>query len=276
MPGGQLTRAVRVENYPGFPDGIPGHELIERMRKQARGMGVHFAEGNVEKFSVHSDGIKVCQGSSGEWRSKTVVVAVGSRERTLGIPGEAALSGGRGVGVCATCDGFFYRDRDVAVIGGGDTACEEALFLTRFCSTVTLVHRRNQLRASPILVEKVLCHPKIKVLLETVPLRFVAGNDGHLSSVELQTIPTQKSFVLECRAVFVAVGHHPNTEIFADCLPMDGDGFLKPLSPLSVETCVPGVFVAGDCVDRRYRQAVVAAAWGCRAATDAVAWLNRR
>lgn len=274
LTGGQLTQTTEVENYPGFPDGIQGYELIDRMKRQAERFGARFGNEEINKLTIQDNGLKKLESESKEWLAKAVIIATGNSPRRLGIPGENELYGGKGVSACATCDGAFYRGEEVCVIGGGDTACEEALFLTRFCSKVFLLHRRDTLRASKIMADRVLKHPKIEVVWNVVPKAFVSGNDGFLHSTRLQEVKTGKLLDLQCKGAFLAVGHVPNTEPFKGVLTMDEQGYILTSPQNSVETNIPGVFAAGDCVDKHYRQAVVAAGLGCQAALEAEWWLS--
>ncbi len=274
LTDGQLTQTTEVENYPGFPEGVQGYELIDRMKRQAERFGARFANEEIKKLTIQTNGLKKLESESKEWFAKSVIIATGNSPRRLNIPGENELYGGKGVSACATCDGAFYRGEEVCVIGGGDTACEEALFLTRFCSKVFLLHRRDTLRASKIMADRVLGHSKIEVVWNVVPKAFIAGGDGFLQIVQLQDVKTGKVSDLKCKGAFLAVGHLPNTEPFKGVVVMDEQGYILTTSQNSVGTNIPGVFAAGDCVDKHYRQAVVAAGLGCQAALEAERWLS--
>jgi thioredoxin reductase (NADPH) len=208
-----------------------------------------------------------------EIRTKTVIIATGASPRMTGMPGEKELYGGKGVTTCATCDGAFYRNMDVAVIGGGDSACEEALFLTRFASKVYLVHRRDALRASKIMAGRTTSHPKIQVVWDSVPVEVQGVGAGAVSGLKVKNVKTGAERVLPVKGIFVAIGHVPNTQPFAQTLDVDGNGYFKPAAGSQVKTRVPGVYVAGDCADHVYRQAVTAAGMGCQAAIEAERWL---
>ena len=205
--------------------------------------------------------------------TKSVIIATGAAPRLLGIPGEQEMYGGKGVTTCATCDGAFYRDMDVVVIGGGDSACEEALFLTRFCSSVTILHRRDQLRASKIMAERAIEHPKINVLWDTKPEEINPDAEGKVQSISITNLKTGEKEQAECKGVFIAIGHIPNTKCFDGVLPLDENGYFIPEKGSSVLTSIPGVYVAGDCADHIYRQAITAAGMGCQAAIEAERWL---
>jgi thioredoxin reductase (NADPH) len=269
QPGGQLTTTDHIENFPGFPKSISGYELVMNMRQQAERFGAHFLSEVVKKVAFTAQEKQMtCDGTT--LLAKAVILATGASARTLGIPGEKEFYGGKGVSTCATCDGAFYRHRDVAVIGGGDTACEDALFLTRFCSCVYLVHRRNQLRASKIMADRVMHHEKIRCLWSRIPLS-IFGKD-HVESLQLQHVETQETESIPCHGVFLAIGHVPNTSLFQKILSLDDQGYLLGKG---VETEIPGIFIAGDCADPHYRQAVTAAGMGCSAAIMAERYLSK-
>ena len=267
LPGGQLTTTTSVENFPGFPEGVDGPDLIERMHKQAEKFGSRFQYGVVEEFEPGTPHrIKV----DGIWmETKALIIASGASPRYIGIEGEKALIG-HGLTSCATCDGAFYRNVPVCVVGGGDSACEEASFLTRFASEVYLIHRRDSLRASKIMADRALANPKIKPIWNSVVTSYIT-EDGEVSGVKLKNIQDGTESDLPLKCVFVAIGHEPNTAPFRKSLQTDENGYLVQTS--GTYTNVPGVFAAGDVADHVYRQAITAAGQGCAAAIDAERWL---
>ncbi|HEX2405027.1 MAG TPA: thioredoxin-disulfide reductase [Acidimicrobiia bacterium] len=267
--GGQLMITTDVENYPGFPDGILGPELMDQFRKQAERFGARLQQVDVTEVDFDSRPLQVKVGAD-EYTADAVIVATGATAKWLGIPGEEELTG-RGVSACATCDGFFFRDQELVVVGGGDTAMEEALFLTKFASKVTIVHRRDQFRASKIMAQRVLDHEKIEVLWNTV-LTEIHGNTT-VEKVTLEDTVTGENREMPANGVFVAIGHKPNTELFAEELDLDENGYIVKSPDGSTRTDVEGVFAAGDVADHTYRQAVTAAGTGCMAAIDAERWL---
>jgi thioredoxin reductase (NADPH) len=267
--GGQLMLTTDVENYPGFADGILGPELMDQMEKQAARFGAEILSVHVTRVDLSSRPFGVWAGDQ-EWRARTVVIATGATARWLGVPGEEQLRG-RGVSACATCDGFFFRDRELIVVGGGDSAMEEATFLTRFASKVTIVHRRDEFRASKIMQERVLANPKIDVAWNREVVEIMG--DGAVTGVRLRDTVTGEASERPIDGVFMAIGHTPNTELFGEWLELDAEGYIvvqEPRTPTSIE----GVFAAGDVTDRIYRQAVTAAGQGCKAAMDAERFLE--
>ncbi len=267
--GGQLMITTDVENYPGFPDGILGPELMDQFRKQAERFGARLQQVDVTQVDFGSRPLQVKVGGD-DYTADAVIVATGATAKWLGVPGEAELTG-RGVSACATCDGFFFRDQELVVVGGGDTAMEEALFLTKFASKVTIVHRRDEFRASKIMAQRVLDHDKIEVLWNTV-LTEIHGS-ATVEKVSLEDTVTGEKREMAANGVFVAIGHKPNTELFAQELDLDENGYIVKAPDGSTRTDVDGVFAAGDVADHIYRQAVTAAGTGCMAAIDAERWL---
>ena len=275
QPGGQLTTTSEVENFPGFPEGVDGFMLMDNLRKQALKFGARIQNTYVDSVRL-DDSKKVLNAGGKTIEAKAVIIATGAAPRLLGIPGEKEMYGGMGVTTCATCDGAFYRDMDVVVVGGGDSACEEALFLTRFCSSVTILHRRDKFRASQIMAQRVVDHPKINVQWKTKPEKINPGEDGKVKSISILNLENEERSEIECKGVFIAIGHVPNTEFLNDALPRDENGYLIPKTNSSVLTSIPGVYVAGDCADHVYRQAITAAGMGCQAAIEAERWLAEK
>ncbi|GAA2085735.1 thioredoxin-disulfide reductase [Streptomyces albiaxialis] len=268
--GGALMNTTEVENFPGFQEGIMGPELMDNMRAQAERFGAELIPDDVTAVDLSGE-IKTVTDSAGTvHRAKTVIVSTGSQHRKLGLPLEDELSG-RGVSYCATCDGFFFRGQDIAVIGGGDTAMEEATFLSRFAESVTIVHRRDALRASKAMQERAFADPKIKFAWNS-EVAEIHSKEGKLSALTLKDTETGETRELPVTGLFVAIGHDPRVELFKGVLDLDEDGYLKVDAP-STRTNIPGVFAAGDVVDHTYRQAITAAGTGCSAALDAERFL---
>ncbi len=269
QPGGQLMLTTDVENFPGFPDGIMGPELMSNFRAQASRFGAEFVTAKVTDvdFSERPFTIKVGDTS---YQAKTAIVSTGAQSLMLGLPNEERLIG-HGLSTCATCDGFFFRDQEIAVVGGGDSAVEEATFLTRFASKVYLVHRRDELRASKIMCERALENPKIEILWNSQVVEI--QGDEKLSGVVLQDTVTEDTRVLDIDGLFIAIGHRPNTDLFKGHLRLKDNGYLET-QPSTSYTEVPGVFACGDVQDDYYRQAITAAGSGCMAAIDAERWLE--
>jgi thioredoxin reductase (NADPH) len=268
--GGQLTLTTEVENFPGFPDGITGPELIADMRRQAERFGTTFLTEDVMKVSLDASPYRLETASGATIETRALIVATGAKPRRLEVPGEDELWGA-GVSACATCDGFFFREKHVVVVGGGDTAMEEATFLTKFASRVTVIHRREEFRASAIMLDRARRNDRIAFELNSQVVA-VHGEGGVVSSLTLQDTLTGEQRPFACDGLFLAIGHIPNTWLFDGALETDDEGYLVVDHPSS-RTNVPGVFACGDVMDHTYRQAVTAAGTGCRAAIDAERWL---
>lgn len=268
--GGQLMLTTGVENYPGFPDGILGPELMQLFRKQAERFDAEILDADAEKVDFSKKPFRVWADGR-EYQGKTIIIATGASAKWLNVPGEEKLRG-RGVSSCATCDGAFFKGKELMVVGGGDSAMEEALFLTKFATKVTIVHRRNEFRASKIMKERVFGNPKISVMWDTT-VEEILGKQK-VEGVRLKDIKTGKTSDFRCDGVFVAIGHEPSTSIFKGQLELDQKGYI--VTKKRTMTNVEGVFAAGDVVDHRYRQAVTAAGDGCKAAMDAEKWLEEK
>ena len=268
--GGALMNTTDVENYPGFPDGVMGPELMDNLRKQAERFGAELVTDDVTEMDLTADP-KVVKVGEDVYYAKTVVLAMGSAYRVLGVPGEAELSG-RGVSWCATCDGFFFREQDIVVVGGGDTAIEEATFLTRFARSVTIVHRRDALRASKVMQQRAFSNDKIRFEWDSEVVEAV-GTDK-LEAVRLRNRVTGEEKVLAATGLFIAVGHDPRSELVKGQVDLDDEGYVVVREVHSTATNLPGVFAAGDLVDHTYRQAITAAGTGCAAALDAERYLS--
>ncbi|NME62245.1 thioredoxin-disulfide reductase [Bifidobacterium thermophilum] len=270
-PGGQLVNTTEVENFPGFPDGIMGPDLMDAMRKQAERFGAGIVYDDVVSADVQGDSKRVVLDGGDTYTARAVIVATGSQVRKLGVPGEVEYSG-RGVSYCATCDGFFFRGKPIVVVGGGDSALTEADFLSRFGSSVTVIHRRDTFRASRILVDRAEKNPKIDFRMNAVVERVNGDDESGAHSVTIRDTVTGDTTEIPANGVFVAIGHTPATEFLHGALQLDEHGYIT-VDGASTRTSVPGVFAAGDVVDGVYRQAISAAGMGCRAALDAQAYL---
>ena len=270
--GGQLMLTTDVENYPGFPDGILGPELMMKFREQAERFGAEFVTADVDRVDLSASPFGAWVGST-EYRSEALIIATGASARMLGLPSETRLLG-HGVSTCATCDGFFFREKDIAVVGGGDSAVEEALFLTKFASHVTIVHRRDELRASKIMQDRAFANPKIDFKWNSVVTDV--GGDGTVDVVHLRDTCTDDASDLDVGGLFVAIGHDPNTKLFEGQVDLDENGYVVLPQTGSTLTSVEGVFAAGDVADHVFRQAVTAAGTGCMAAIEAERWIEAR
>ena len=269
QPGGQLTTTTAVDNYPGFPEGIEGPELMDSMRLQAERFGTQFVEGEVTKVDLQERPFRIWVGEE-LYRCLSLIITTGASPKLLDLGNEESLYG-RGVSVCATCDGFFYRDREVVVVGGGDTAMEEAVFLTRFAKQVTVVHRRDSLRATPVLADRALTNKAINFKWNSAVTEIIADASG-VTGIRTRNLNTEEETEIACDGVFIAIGHQPNTELFANQLERDDGGYI--LTNNGTETNISGVFAAGDVQDQQFRQAITAAGTGCMAAIQAEGFLD--
>ena len=269
--GGQLTTTTEVENFPGFPDGVMGPELMGRMQQQAEKFGAKVEYKKVNEITRNEDGTLDLETDSRMVQSKTVIIATGAAPRYLGLENEMTLVG-HGVTSCATCDGAFYRDVPVAVVGGGDSACEEANFLTRFASKVYLIHRRDELRASKIMADRVLANEKVEPVWDSGITEYLTDEEGEVRAVNLENLKTGEKSELEVKCVFVAIGHVPNSQFVGGLVDLDENGYVLQ-NPHSTSTKTPGLYAAGDVADHIYRQAITASGQGCAAAIEAERYL---
>jgi len=273
QPGGQLTITTDVENYPGFADVVQGPWLMQQMQAQAETVGARISYDLVTSIETNTHPFKIYCDSGDVITADSIVLATGAQARWLGLESETKFNG-RGVSACATCDGFFYREKDVVVVGGGNTAVEEALYLANICSSVTLVHRRDSLRAEQIMQDRLFNHPKVKICWNRV-VDEIIGDDAGVSHVRLASTTGEDSLEIPAHGCFVAIGHDPATSAFAGAVRLDDEGYII-VETGSTRTSTGGIFAAGDCVDKTYRQAVTAAGMGCMAALDAERWLSSR
>jgi len=275
MWGGLLQQTTDVENYPGFTEGIMGPELMQTMRDQAERFGARYLTDNATRVEPAADegGLHTVWVDDQAYRARTVILAMGAEHKKLGAPGEEELANGRGVSYCATCDAAFFKERETIVVGGGDSAMEEAIFLAKFSSKITIVHRRDEFRASPIMVDRAKATENIEMLTPYVVEEFLPGDDGALGSARVRNVETGETRELPMSGAFVAIGHEPQSDVVRDIVATDPDGYVT-VDGRSTRTSVPGIFAAGDLVDHTYRQAVTAAGSGCQAALDAEWYLR--
>ena len=273
QPGGQLTITTDVENYPGFPDGVMGPDMMDKFRKQAQRFGAECLFQTVEKVDISKQPFSVWANGQ-KYQSESIIISTGASAKLLGLDAEKELMG-NGVSACATCDGFFYKDKKVVVVGGGDSAMEEATFLTKFASEVIIIHRRDEFRASKIMVERAIKNPKISIKYNSIVKNIIGTKDSGVESIEIEDVKSKTTSVFNCDGVFMAIGHVPNTKIFNSSLSLDENGYIKTM-PDSTHTNIAGVFACGDVQDSIYKQAVTAAGSGCMAALDAEKWLENQ
>ena len=274
QPGGQLTITTDVENYPGYADVVQGPWMMEQMRSQALNVGARIINDVVVHVDFKKDSKTISLDSKSILSANTVIIATGAQAKWLGLESENKFNG-KGVSACATCDGFFYRNKEVAVIGGGNTAVEEALYLSNICSKVTLIHRRDELRAEKILQERLFAKENINVIWNNI-VSEILGDEKGVNSLEIKDKNSNKTEIIKVEGVFIAIGHSPSTEPFKGVLEMDKEGYIVAQKPGTSITNIEGVFAAGDCVDKIYRQAVTAAGMGCMAALDAEKWMQNQ
>ena len=274
QPGGQLTITTDVENYPGYADVVQGPWMMEQMRSQALNVGARIISDIVVHVDFKKDSKTISLDSKSILSANTVIIATGAQAKWLGLESENKFNG-KGVSACATCDGFFYRNKEVAVIGGGNTAVEEALYLSNICSKVTLIHRRDELRAEKILQERLFAKENINVIWNNI-VSEILGDEKGVNSLEIKDKNSDKTEIIKVEGVFIAIGHSPSTEPFKGVLEMDKEGYIVAQKPGTSITNIEGVFAAGDCVDKIYRQAVTAAGMGCMAALDAEKWMQNQ
>ncbi len=272
--GGQLMITTEVENFPGFPEGIKGPELIALLRKQAERFGTRFITADVERAVLTKGTPFELEAEGTVYEAKSVIISTGASARWLGLDSEKALQN-RGVSACATCDGFFFRNQDVCVVGGGDTALEEALYLTGMCKSVTLIHRRDELRASKIMQERALKHPKIKFLWDSVVTEVLDVSQETVTGLRVKNLKSGEESIYPTQGLFIAIGHVPNTQLFQGQLTLDENGYIKTI-PGTASTNIEGVFACGDAQDHVYRQAITAAGTGCMAAIEAERWMGTK
>jgi len=272
QPGGQLTTTTEVENFPGFPEAISGPELMVKMQQQAEKFGARIEFGKIDSMEKEADGTFTLHSGTNTYHSKSVIICSGASARYLGLPGEEELvKGGHGLTACATCDGAFYRDVPVCVIGGGDSACEEAMFLTKFASKVYLIHRRDELRASKIMAQRLLEHDKVEPIWNSTIKEYLTDDKGDIRALLLENTQNGDLSELEVHGVFMAIGHTPNTQFLGDLVKLDDAGFI--IREKGARTSVEGLYTAGDVSDTEYRQAITAAGSGCAAAIEVERWL---
>ena len=274
QPGGQLTITTDVENYPGYADVVQGPWMMEQMRLQAEKVGARIISDIVTSVDFKKNNKIINLDSGKTLETQTVIITTGAQAKWLGLKSENDFNG-KGVSACATCDGFFYKNKEVAVVGGGNTAVEEALYLSNICSKVTLIHRRDELRSEKILQKRLFNKDNIKVIWNNV-VSEIKGNENGVNAIELSSTVSKKTEIINVDGVFIAIGHSPSTEAFSGVLDMDDEGYIIALKPGTCLTNIDGVFAAGDCVDKVYRQAVTAAGMGCMAALDAEKWIQNQ